>query len=77
MNDTCQYIGTGRQQPGVCSSKHMHGMSSYCTTHWPQIYQAGTALKRRKKDTKTAAAVWDVLSEIESVAAEIDLEDEF
>lgn len=77
MNNGCQFIGQGHRLPGGCDSTHMHGMSSYCHTHWLKIYQEGTALKRRKKDTKTAAAVWDVLSEIESVATEIDLEDEF
>jgi hypothetical protein len=52
----------------------MHSWASYCTEHFPVIYQEGTALRRRKKDIRVANNTWDVIAEFESVVTELTLE---
>ena len=53
----------------------MHQWASYCTEHFPIVYQAGSALRKRKKDIKVANNTFDLIAEFESVIAEILLEE--
>lgn len=71
---TCQYIGPKRTQPGACCNTSMHAWASYCTEHFPIVYQEGTALRRRKKDIKVATNTFDLIAEFESVISELTLE---
>lgn len=67
---SCQWIGEGDgcDKPSV-------GSRSYCDQHVWRVYDQGTALRARKKDQRRAEEVWQLISEIDSIAAE--LEDEF
>jgi hypothetical protein len=47
---------------------------SYCIEHIGLIYKQGTARARRKKDIRTAAAVWDLESEFNAAVEELILE---
>jgi hypothetical protein len=57
MTDTCTYIGDG----AGCTHAVVLGRS-YCTDHLWLVYKEGTA-QHRKKDKKTAQAVWDLEAE--------------
>lgn len=63
--DTCTWIGEGE---GCTESALDH--HSYCVHHYPQIYQAGTAV-RRKKDARRAAQVWDIESAMNEAVQEL------
>ena len=65
QSNTCTWIGTGEG----CTHTAMHDRS-YCVHHYPQIYQEGTAV-RRKKDARRAAAVWDLESEFNAAVQEL------
>ena len=64
----CTWIGNGEG----CSHNAVNG-SSYCAEHYAQVYQVGTAV-RRKKDTRRAAAVWDIVSAINEAVEELENE---
>ena len=61
----CTYIGDG----AGCSHTAVEGRS-YCTDHLWLVYKQGTA-QHRKKDIKTAAAVWDLESEFNQAVQEL------
>ena len=67
---SCQWQGKGEgcDQPSILGR-------SYCASHVWQVYEQGTALRARKKDQRRAEEVWELISQIDSIAAE--LEDEF
>lgn len=69
---SCQYIGGEGYKP-TCTHKALAG-HSYCAEHYALVYQAGTARARRKKDMRTAAAVWDLESEFNAAVEELVLE---
>ncbi len=52
---TCTWIGSNNEG---CKDTALQG-KSYCLHHYAQVYQEGTAV-RRKKDIRRAAAVWDI-----------------
>ena len=62
---TCTWIGQGE----LCTHTAMEH-ASYCVHHYPQIYQAGTAV-RRKKDARRAAQIWDIESEFNAAVQEL------
>lgn len=68
--DTCTYLGTSTTPCG-CPTVYA---KSYCIEHVALVYKAGTARARRVKDTKTAAAVWDLESEFNAAVEELILE---
>lgn len=63
--NTCTWIGAGEG----CTHTAME-QRSYCVHHYPQIYQEGTAV-RRKKDARRAAAVWDIESAMNEAVQEL------
>ena len=67
MIDGCTYLGNNTQP---CGCDSLVGRS-YCSEHYPLIYQHGTARAQRKKDKKTAAAVWDLESEFNAAVEEL------
>jgi hypothetical protein len=66
-SDTCTYLGT---RSTACGCPTVPG-KSYCAEHVGLIYKIGTAQARRIKDTKTAAAVWDLESEFNTAVEEL------
>ena len=69
MTNTCTWIGSGER----CTHLAMEGRS-YCLHHYPQVYQAGTARARRKKDERVAATVWNVQDAFNEAVAELEAE---
>jgi hypothetical protein len=68
MTDTCTYIGDG----SGCTQAVVEGRS-YCADHLWLVYKEGTA-QVRKKDKRTAAAVWDLESEFNAAVEELAAE---
>jgi len=52
----CQWLGTSSD---YCASKDLVDNTCYCQEHWPLMHRKGTALRKRKKDIRTANSVWD------------------
>jgi hypothetical protein len=78
---TCTYLGVDydartHRGPspycGAASTEH----SSYCSTHYPIVYQAGTANRRRHKDIRRAEAVHTLESLFHECVAELEAEGE-
>ena len=67
---TCTYLGNSTT---ACGCTAVEGRS-YCTEHLGLIYKLGTARAQRKKDLRTAAAVWDLESEFNAAVEELILE---
>jgi hypothetical protein len=63
--NTCTYIGDGTG----CTHAVVEGRS-YCADHLWLVYKQGSAVVR-KKDTRTAAAVWDLRAELDSIIEEL------
>lgn len=68
--DTCTYLGDSTT---ACGCTAVEGRS-YCTAHIGLIYKQGTARAKRKKDIRTAAAVWDLESEFNAAVEELAAE---
>jgi hypothetical protein len=68
--DTCTYLGNSTTP---CGRPTVMG-KSYCIEHIGLIYKQGTARARRKKDIRTAAAVWDLESEFNAAVEELAAE---
>lgn len=62
----CTYLGNSNKP---CGAKTVAG-KSYCEHHLWMVYQKGTAVHRRK-DIKTANAVWDLESEMNAAIEEL------
>ena len=72
----CQFIGSDQQLTGhplkFCGSECV-SERSYCVEHVHQVYQAGTAQRRRRRTyTQSQAEYW--LDLLESVALEVEAE---
>lgn len=65
----CMWIGSKNEG---CSHDQVPGRS-YCTEHLWRVYQKGTAVTRRK-DKRTAQAVWDIESEFNAAVEELEQE---
>ena len=83
MNTTqaCTYLApdydarTSRISPApYCGCKDMRKGSSFCNAHYPIVYQEGTAQRRRHKDIRSAAYVWDMESLFNEVMLELEAE---
>ena len=79
MNKACTYLApdydarTSRISPApYCGCKQMYRDSSYCEAHYPIVYQAGTAQRRRHKDIRVAEVVWTLESLFHEVVAELE-----
>ena len=64
--DSCTYLG---EHTEACGCAVVPGRS-YCEQHLWLVYKQGTAVTR-KKDTRTANAVWDLESELNSIVEEL------
>ena len=65
--EECQYLG--EHTVCTCTAPVVPGRS-YCEQHLWQVYKAGSAVVR-KKDVRTAAAVWDLQAELDSIIEEL------
>ena len=75
-HEQCQWIGPEQQDaPFVykCQCKPLAGRA-YCEEHFLQVYQSGTALRKRKKDIRVANAVWDLESAFNEAVEELEEE---
>jgi len=66
MIDECTYLG---DSVTACGCATVEGRS-YCADHLWLVYKQGSAVVR-KKDTRTAAAVWDLRAELDSIIEEL------
>jgi hypothetical protein len=66
--DTCTYMGSALRS--TCCAHTVAGRA-YCEEHLWLVYQKGTARARRKKDERTAAAVWDLESAFNEAVEEL------
>lgn len=57
-----------------CTQESVKGRS-YCKDHVWLIYEKGTALGRRKKDARKAELLRSIMSDLNEVAEESDVED--
>ena len=55
----CQWLG---DQTSECGSHDLVKDTVYCNTHYPLMHQKGSALRRRKKDIRTADQCRDLVS---------------
>ena len=68
---TCTYTGTGTH---ACGKPSLAG-KSYCAEHVHLVYQKGSAV-HRKKDTRQAHSLADIINDINEVYEELLLEGE-
>jgi hypothetical protein len=66
MIDECTYLGDAVT---ACGCATVPGRS-YCDEHLWIVYRQGSAVVR-KKDTRTAHAVWDLRAELDSIIEEL------
>ena len=69
-SNTCTYLGASTTP---CGCATLEGRS-YCAEHVALVYKQGTARARRVKDTRVAAAVWDLESEFNAAVEELEQE---
>jgi hypothetical protein len=55
----CQWLG---DQTSECGSPDLVKDTVYCTHHYPMMHQKGSALRKRKKDIRTADQCRDLVS---------------
>ena len=65
--DQCQYLG--EHTVCTCTAPVVLGRS-YCEEHLWLVYKQGSAVTR-KKDVRTANAVWDLRAELDSIIEEL------
>ncbi len=66
MTEECTYLG---EHTTACGCATVPGRS-YCEQHLWLVYKQGSAVTR-KKDARTALAVWDLQSELDSIIEEL------
>jgi hypothetical protein len=77
----CTYLGSAydprntRSEPTPYCGRHdlVEG-TLYCTEHHGMMYVKGSALRKRKKDTRKADAIRQLISDFDAVVAELDAE---
>ena len=74
MSANCLWIGSDQKNAPFkfCGHETVPG-KNYCEEHLWQVYQKGTAI-RRKKDTRRAQAVWDLQSAFNEAVQELEEE---
>ena len=65
--EQCQYLGSSAVC--TCSEPVVQGRS-YCEEHLWMVYKAGSAVVR-KKDIRTAQAVWDLEAELSDIIEQL------
>ena len=69
----CQYIGPEQEGPVyrmLCDCPTLAGRA-YCEEHFSRVYQVGSALRKRRKDLRTANSVWDLESDMNAAVEEL------
>lgn len=75
----CSYLGpeydscTHRGPSPYCGCR-TNGFSSYCEQHYPIVYNVGSAARKRHKEQRQAAQVWDMESMFNEVVLELESE---
>ena len=73
--DTTYDARTSRISPApYCGCKDMREGSSYCNAHYPIVYKEGSGQRKRHKDIRSAAYVWDMESMFNEVVLELESE---
>ena len=67
----CTYLGNA-QHP--CGSKDLVEGKLYCVDHYAVMYQKGSALRKRKKDTRRADALRQLVSDFNAAVEELESE---
>jgi hypothetical protein len=67
IQEQCTYLGDSAVC--TCTQPVVPGRS-YCEEHLWIVYKAGSAVVRRK-DVRTANAVWDLQAELDSIVEEL------
>jgi hypothetical protein len=72
MTNKCTWMGPASTVE-TCSNPSVE-LFSYCAQHYPLVYRAGTAQRKRHRDIRTAEAVWDIESAFNEAVAELEAE---
>ena len=67
----CTYLGSALHP---CGSLDLVEGKLYCSDHYAVMYQKGSALRKRKKDTRRADAIRTLISDFDAVIAELESE---
>jgi len=76
----CTYLGpdydprTSRSAPPYCGCKTLVEGTLYCEEHYSLMYQKGSALRKRKKDTRRADALRQLVSDFNAAVEELEAE---
>ena len=76
----CSYLGpsydprTHRGPTPYCGSHDLADGKLYCTEHYSLMFQKGTALRKRKKDTRRADALRQLVSDFNAAVEELESE---
>jgi len=77
---TCTYLGpdydarTSRVSPAPYCGCATNGHSSYCSTHYPVVYNVGTAQRKRHKDIRVKTSLEDIVQMIIEIDEELETE---
>ena len=67
----CSYLGSATSP---CGSKDLVEGKLYCADHYALMYQKGSALRKRKKDTRRADAIRQLVSDFNAAVEELESE---
>ena len=76
----CTYLGpdydprTHKGATPYCGSKDLVDGTLYCTEHHSIMYVKGSALRKRKKDTRRADAIRQLISDFNAAVEELEAE---
>lgn len=76
----CSYLGPSydpRSHKGLtpyCGCKTLVEGTLYCEEHYSLMYQKGSALRKRKKDTRRADALRQLVSDFNAAVEELESE---
>lgn len=76
----CTYLGatydarTHRGPTPYCGCRDLVEGTLYCRTHYSVMYQKGSALRKRHKDTRKANALRQLISDFNAVLEELESE---
>lgn len=77
----CTYLGPSfdpqrhdySQPVPYCANPSLPG-KSYCAEHYPVVYNAGSALRKRHKDMRRADGLRQLISDLNHVVEELEAE---
>lgn len=71
--NSCQWLGDSTTP---CGESPCVANSHYCETHYPRVYQLGSALYKRKRDLRKKNAYEQIMQLFEEAVAELAAEQE-